>query len=585
MYYMYIQYHNRVSPLKVDTMGIKGFAAWLRSTFPHVFCPIPNVPGSGKLQVLHFDQVYIDLNPFLHLGARQSKGIDDLVRSCRKNLRMAVQNLSKAHSLVYVSMDGPAPLAKLPEQRTRRQDAAVTAAKRGTFDAQQITPGCLAMTTIESQAYALLRELLFTSGKAGATQSTNFSTILDGSCVDGEGEFKIIRKVLYDHVNGDALKGRVTRAILACDADLFLQALLSDVPHLYLVDPFAPFQSPTTVFSVDRWRRALAAESSGDDCGRRVAFDFVLFALMSGSDYAPALRYANYRSLWPCYLSFIKSRDALDRNGKRTRLSEDSAVISSTIVKAEDKSIDLRNLRCFFKFYLQEGLAETLQEPLKAFHTEECDVEGKNERILNYAELMIWNLDALATCNVPDLSISMFEGKSAPSLLELADFDAEGLQAVLEERLKRPIPSEGGSTKVKYPGVMALMALDRATECQDFLAEPLKPLMCELKDESSVLGQIKDDSELVKALTDRIDAIPKESFTLIEKLATFPRSPIFLSKTSDEANFFTVAMKPSKVEEEEKQAQWMRPYVYAVDEEESWRCPLHRMLFGKYRHK
>lgn len=578
-------------------MGIKGFSAWLRSTFPHVFCPIPNVPGSGKLQVLHFDQVYIDLNPFLHLGARQSNGIDELVRSCRKNLRMAVQNLTKANSLVYVSMDGPAPLAKLPEQRARRQDAAVTAAKRGTFDAQQITPGCLAMTTIESQVYALLRELFFTNssgkttGSVSAAQSLHFSAILDGSGVDGEGEFKIIRKVLHDHVHGDALKGRVTRAILACDADLFLQALLSDVPHLYLVDPFAPFQSPTTVFSVDRWRRALAAESSNDSCGRRVAFDFVLFALMSGSDYAPALRYANYRSLWPCYLNFIQTSANRENANKKTRLEQtDEHVSSNTIVKAEEKTIDLKVLRDFFKFYIQNGLAETLHEPLQAFHKEECDPAGKSERILNYAELMIWNLDALATCHVPDLSISMFESKTAPSLLELADFDPEALQPLLDARVQKQKSAD--SATVKYPGVMALMALDRSTECQNFLAEPLRPLMRELKDETSELGRIKDDAELVKALTERIDAIPKESFTLIEQLATFPRSsPIVLSKQiSDEANFFTTAMKTTKdttelKEFEERQSIWMRPFVYAVDEEESWKCPLHRMLFGKYRRK
>ena len=92
---------------------------------------------------------------------------------------------------------------------------------------------------------------------------------------------------MRDHVEGDALKGRVTRAILACDADLFLQALLSDVPHLYLFDPFAPCYGSTTIFSVDRWRRNLADDNSSST-GRRMAFDFVLFALMSGSDYAPA---------------------------------------------------------------------------------------------------------------------------------------------------------------------------------------------------------------------------------------------------------------------------------------------------------
>lgn len=571
-------------------MGIKGFSAWLRLTFPHVFCPIPTVPGSGKLQILPFDQVYIDLNPFLHLAARQSNGIDDVIKACRRNLKTSVQVLTRPTEMVYVSMDGAAPLAKLPEQRARRQDAAITAAKRNTFDAQQITPGCIAMTTIESQVYALLRELFFTSGKIGAHQSENFSAIIDGSGVEGEGEFKIIRKILHDHVEEDALKGRVTRAVLACDADLFLQALLSDVPHLYLFDPFAPYNSPTAIFSVDRWRRTLAADNS-QTSGRRMAFDFVLFALMSGSDYAPALRYANYRSLWPTYWEFISKLKENDR--KRAKVSlEFPDDVSYTIVNPEKKSINFKCLRDFFAFYVQESLTDTLREPLKAFH-DELDPAGKEERILNYMEHMIWNLDALVTCNVPDSSISLAMEKTAPSLLELADFDVEKLQGLLEGRLKNQPKKKEDGEKCKYPGVMALMALDRSTDSQEYLAEPLKPLMQELKDPGTLLSSIEnDDCELVKELTERIDAIPKESFTLIEKLATFPRSSIKLTKqianTQEAANFYTMALRTGGHAGEAGEVidlPWMRPFVYAVEEEESWKCPLHRMLFGKYRNK
>ena len=559
-------------------MGIKGFSAWLRITFPQAFCPIPTIHGNGKLQVSAFDQIYVDLNPFLHLAARQSNGIDDVVKAFRKNLKLAVQNLTRPTSLVYVSMDGVAPLAKLPEQRARREDAAVTAAKRSTFDAQQITPGCIAMTTIEGQVYSLLRELFFTPGKVSSFQSTDFSVILDGSGVEGEGEFKIFRNILRDHVEGDALKGRVTRAILACDADLFLQALLSDVPHLYLFDPFAPCYGSTTIFSVDRWRRNLADDNSSST-GRRLAFDFVLFALMSGSDYAPALRFANYRSLWPTYCEFTKQL----RESKRIKLTENSGDSVGTIVKPDEKSIDMRVLRDFFAFYVQEGLADTLREPLQA-SCDKLDPQGKEERILDYMEHMIWNLNALVTCNVPDLSFSL---KKTPSLLELSDFDVIKMQEMLDARLKNQPAKQMG---LKCPGVMALMALDRSTDCQEYLAEPLRPLMHELKDPNSSLGSICSDSELIKELTRRIDALPKDSFNLIEKLATFARAPITLNRQitnlPESANFYTMALNHMSTESESGQdvgGSWMRPFVYAIGEEESWKCPLHRMLFGKYR--
>ena len=208
-------------------------------------------------------------------------------------------------------------------------------------------------------------------------------------------------------------------------------------------------------------------------------------------------------------------------------------------------------------------------------------------------EHLIWNLDALVTCKVADLSISLETDKVAPSLLELADFDVEKLQEMLDERLKSSDTELGPRETVKYPGVMALLALDRSSECQDFLAEPLRPLMKQLKDSTSELSQIQDDSELVRELTKRIDSIPKESFNLIEKLATFPRAPIILTKsvanTPDAANFYTMALNSTTSDADENELAtelpWMRPYVYAVNEEESWRCPLHRMLFSKYRNK
>ena len=66
----------------------------------------------------------------------------------------------------------------------------------------------------------------------------------------------------------------------------------------------------------------------------------------------------------------------------------------------------------------------------------------------------------------------------------MANFDAEELQIILNERLKKPKLTEINKSEVslfKYPGVMALMALDLNSDCQDFFAEPLRPLMKELK--------------------------------------------------------------------------------------------------------
>lgn len=578
-------------------MGIKGFSAWLRSTFPHVFCPIPMGPSTGRTQTLHFDQVYVDLNPFLHTAARQSTSADQTLRHFRRSLKAALTQSARPSSFLYLAMDGAAPLAKLPEQRARRQESALAAARRGTFDAQQITPGCLFMTTVEAQVYGLARDVFF--ARPHGSQTGDFSCVIDGSASAGEGEFKIIRRLVRDHVDCDAHRGRVTRAILASDADLFLQVLLSDVPHVYVIDPFASGQAAYACFSVDRWKRTLAANRD-EMTTRRMALDLALFALMSGSDYAPAIRFANYRSLWPWYLQRMREGEGVsgaenedrlgndnnnnnnDNNGNDVRAVKRTRYDSNTtqfIVDAERRTLNLEALRNFFQSFVRDGLHRDLLPGLTAHH-ETLDPTGRDERILNYAKHMLWNLDALITAHVTDEAASLLEDKSAPSLLELCEFDATALQVVLDAHVQT---GAAGVVGEKLPGTIALMVLDGESDCSGYVATALQPFVRELKDAPVRLA----DAEKVAQLTARIKALPADGFTLTERLTTFPRHALTLSAKPIDGNFFVAAASANSaaqiIEESGSRLPWMRPYVYAVDEQEAWRCPLHRMLFGKYR--
>lgn len=557
-------------------MGIKGFAGWLRSTFPQAFCAMP---GAHKA---HFDQVFVDLNPYLHMAARLTDTRHGVLTIFKRMLKNSLTNLARPSALLYLAMDGPASLAKLPEQRERRREAAINSLKRNCFDAQQITPGCSFMTAVEAELYDIIYDLFFspssrpakrrTGASSSSSSSIGITAVIDGAACIGEGEYKIVRKLLVDHIDSDALKGRVTRAVLGLDADMFLQALLCEVPHMYLIDPFAGTGNAHACFSVDRWRRALAASHSGND--RRIALDFSFIVLMSGSDYVPPLRFANYKTLWPSYLRLQECRHQSESEQKRPCLE------AAFLVDAEKKSVNLAALKAFYQHYLSTVFPESLRPGLEAHH-HALDPSTRSERILQYFEHLIWNLDALITAHTPD-DPAMTEDIVAPSLLELAEMPCDELQAELDARLARKVKRY----EERMPGVMAMLLLDGTSDCEGYLPAPLRPIFAEFKQKKEATN---NDKELVDWATAKISSelCPSSSALQIQdKLTIFPRKPIVLSPgVQNDRNFFAVANTAVGAQQQAPQSTsdlpWLRPYVFSVNEEESTKCPLYQVLFKK----
>lgn len=533
-------------------MGIKGFTAWLRSTFPQVFSSLPSARGGHRLL---FDQVYIDLNPFIHLAARQTASREQVLAIVKRSIRHTLTYACRPKSFFCIAMDGAASMAKLKEQRSRRQDSAIEAVKRNCFDPQHITPGCTFMTMMEAELHGMILELM------ANFNNPKFSAVLDGAASAGEGEYKIIKRLLKDHINCDPMNGRVTRAILGLDADMFLQALLSEVPHLYLVDPFAQPGSETACFSVDRWRRALAACHGGDEeAARRVALDFSLIVLMNGSDYVPNLRYVNYKTMWASYLQ------------------QSSHLKDLFLVQPEGKTINLAALRSLCANYLQTMLADSLRPHLHTYHNE-LVADQSTERILTYCEHLIWNLEALITANTTDDPNMTGSECISPSLIELAEMNCEALQVMLDKRLKfRRNVKE--SKKQRLPGVIALMLLDWQSGCELYVPAALRPIVQEARDLNLT------DAQLIDFFTKRIEAIDVNLLSLPDKLTIFPRPPILVNaQNAVSRNFFIVADSNSNRESgnDLENLPWQRPYVYLPSEEESWQCPLHASIFERYK--
>ena len=538
-------------------MGIKGFSSWLRHTFPDAFTLLVSKPRGLAKSPSVFEQVYVDLNPFLHIAARQSTSKEQVWSFCRRQLRSSLLSIARPRSFLCIAMDGVAPLAKLPEQRLRRQDAAQTAARRATFDTQQITPGCVFMTQVEGEIYSLILDLMRNSRNAYFKKA-----ILDGSGVAGEGEFKLFRRLINDHLQNDFMRQLPpSRIVLASDADSLLQAILCDIPNVFILDPFVNNNGAGySCFAVDKMRQCLAKSTVNDPLRVRLqCLDLALFALFSGSDYAPSLKYANFRSMWPAYMEWHRQSPSL----------------TVSLISKDKKSINLQRLGEFFTFYLDRVFPSDLLRSLRVSH-EELDPLLRKDRIVNYLQRLVWNMDALITGKVADDAAweSSNETKcqgsdnaapDAPSLLELAalatDNDTQELQQILDKR--STVQQNYAVAEDSIPAVAALMCLVPDSDAESFIAEPLRPLL-------NTSLAMTCASERAKMLKEAVQAIPMEKFSILERLATFSRPPMAISSNSN-ADFMQVSLESVLSPQTDgcyddalSNIPWIRPYLCPI---------------------
>lgn len=96
-------------------MGIKQvkFSDWFLRRFPHV----GQVVHGG--QSIKFDSVFIDVNCILHPALRSSKTETAFVKKFFRILDSLLEQFVPGR-ICYLSIDGPAPLAKMLTQKARR---------------------------------------------------------------------------------------------------------------------------------------------------------------------------------------------------------------------------------------------------------------------------------------------------------------------------------------------------------------------------------------------------------------------------------------------------------------------------------
>ncbi|RUS20728.1 hypothetical protein BC937DRAFT_94498, partial [Endogone sp. FLAS-F59071] len=287
-------------------MGVKQprFVDWLMTNFPgsfrainfrerykgvpHSLCPrsyASQLTPTSHPYRAYFDTVYLDINPLIHNSIRSSKSEKIFLERFFCMLDKVLAQ-SVPVRMCYFAIDGPGPLAKLLEQRKRREKTKQE--KPNTLSTLQITPGCSFMERMETYlGYYTCRYL------QQYQHSPNLRFVIDGAASPGEGEAKIIQN-LSEYSN--LIKGAC--AIVTSDSDAILQAIASGIPRLFIIRKNQTEQH--RCLSIDHLVAQLETRFPGQ--GPRVRLDFVLLAMMCGNDYLAKVRYLNMDRLWSHYI-------------------------------------------------------------------------------------------------------------------------------------------------------------------------------------------------------------------------------------------------------------------------------------------
>lgn len=482
-------------------MGVRGLSKWLKSSYPAAFSLRPSryapSPLTGPSPQLNdcsaiFDEVYVDLNPLLHCVARTETSERGIFRRTASLLRTLLRTLVPAERLV-LTLDGPASLSKLAEQRRRRLEHSVRCARNGSFDCQQFSPGCLFMTRFEEH----LCQLFLDSDRLRMRAKTQVR--ISGAAVPGEGELKIFEEIRKSHHS--RMQGSPRRAIIATDSDILLQTIGHGIPHSHVITP--PWQQRTSSdhFQLDR----LLQELQRLPDHRNARLNLVFLATLSSNDYLSGLRFANYTSLWPFFVS--------------TR---------HTLVD-ENHQISISGLRDFAHDYCRNGLPSHLVGPQER-QLEEArqNPEGSHDRVLRYLT-SISALFGQITGTGPALTNHGCEDSQlAPSIGEIAVMDVERVARDLSTVAATDTPSTSngkGAAPLLHPGAAAILMMDLHEEALKHLPAALLPIAREYVQRQA---SFSSERAAIDWLHLRIEAIPRETLPATDLKTIFRRSDVLV---------------------------------------------------------
>lgn len=282
-------------------MGIPRFFKFVNEKYPEIvfrtsFNQGFNVPGKG------IDNLYLDANGIIHLfKAPPKEGRPFMPRLAKRKTpvkpqptgkaweKLMFQNVTKyidsllkyvkPKKLLYIAIDGPAPVAKQQQQRQRRFKSSLLVDPNNplAFDGSSITPGTDFMNDLNEYLDYFIKSKMHTD-----PEWKKINVIFNNSNVAGEGEHKAIC-----YIRSLSNKNSLTHCLYGLDADLFMLALSTGCPHFYLLreDVYTVSVSDSYFYKVDIGALIINLNKEFGTHGKSIVNDFIFICFMVGNDF------------------------------------------------------------------------------------------------------------------------------------------------------------------------------------------------------------------------------------------------------------------------------------------------------------
>ena len=277
-------------------MGVQGLKRLVEDRYGRAVGHIRVGRESGQ-----FEHVLIDLNSVLHSCISHGRSTRDTIVVVLEELGKILSAAVPTKSLT-IAIDGPAPQAKIPMQRSRRRQAALQLKETTQITRLNLTPGTVFMKFLSDALVVWAAQL--------TEELPGVEIFISSDSVPGEGESKLFARLLELTKNDHYLYSTDSICLVGNDSDLVLGSMLS----LYAINiTILDSQTGTTVSVADiigLWLQPLNVEPSHGKsfiaeskmhCLNTCRMSFALLSLLAGNDYVPGLEGLDSFSAWCAY--------------------------------------------------------------------------------------------------------------------------------------------------------------------------------------------------------------------------------------------------------------------------------------------
>lgn len=281
-------------------MGIPLYFRYLVNNYDDIVSSNKKVDGCNNL--------YLDLNCAIHYCCReilkeeefrfhkQNRIEDKMIKNVIKYIELLL-DYSKPKDLLFIAIDGPAPKAKMIQQRQRRfkkfyekreidylkQKHNIPNDNNEEWDTNAITPGTIFMDRLSKQL-----KNYFSNKK--------LKVIISDSNIPGEGEHKLL-----DHIRKNKDNEKVD-VIYGLDADLIMLCMVCKVDNIYLLRETVEFDNKIHVkgykflyLDIDRLKNNLLLEilqrinrsNLSKEENNNIIDDYIFLSFILGNDFIP----------------------------------------------------------------------------------------------------------------------------------------------------------------------------------------------------------------------------------------------------------------------------------------------------------